>query len=183
VHVAEPGYGIALITDSSYGYDAVRDTRPGGGTTTTVRLSLVRAPRCPDPDADQGLHRLGYALLPGAGTADAVEHGYAFNLPLRVVPATRDATPPPLLSTDGDAVAIEAVKLADDRSGDIVVRLYESLGGRARTRLRPGFPVARAVVTDLLERLTSDPMTPEEDGSLALELRPFQVLTLRLTRG
>jgi alpha-mannosidase len=183
VHVAEPGYGVALITDSSYGYDAVRDTRADGGTTTTVRLSLVRAPRCPDPEADQGPHRIGYALLPGAGTADAVEHGYAVNLPLRVVPATGGAPPPPLLSTDGDAVAIEAVKLADDRSGDVVVRLYESLGGRARTALRAGFPVARAVVTDLLERPSSEAMVPAEDGSLALELRPFQVLTLRLSRG
>jgi len=183
VHVAEPGYGVALITDSSYGYDAARDTRADGGTTTTLRLSLVRAPRCPDPEADQGPHRIGYALLPGAGTADAVEHGYAVNLPLRVVPATGGAPPPPLLSTDGDAVAIEAVKLADDRSGDVVVRLYESLGGRARTALRAGFPVARAVVTDLLERPSSEAMVPAQDGGLALELRPFQVLTLRLSRG
>jgi alpha-mannosidase len=184
VHVAEPGYGVALITDSSYGYDAVRDTRADGGTTTTVRLSLVRAPRCPDPEADQGPHRIGYALLPGAGTADAVEHGYAFNLPLRVMSAIPDAAPPPLVTTDGDALVIEAVKLADDRSGDVVVRLYESLGGRARTRLCLGFPVARAVVTDLLERPSSDVvMTPDDDGNLALELRPFQVLTLRLTRG
>ncbi|MEU6077731.1 glycosyl hydrolase-related protein [Micromonospora sp. NPDC047074] len=39
-----------------------------------------------------------------------------------------------------EGVIVEAVKLADDRSGDVVVRLYESLGagprrrGRCRTR-------------------------------------------------
>ena len=45
------GYGVALITDSTYGHDVGRNTRNDGGTTTTVRLSLLRAPRSPDPDA------------------------------------------------------------------------------------------------------------------------------------
>ena len=66
--------------------------------------------------------------------------GYALNLPLRLVSGGA-ATPGPLVTADGDGVAIEAVKLADDRSGDVVVRLYESLGGRAETRLRAAFPV------------------------------------------
>lgn len=34
-------------------------------------------------------------------------------------------------------MTVEAVKSADDRSGDVVVRLYESLGGRAEATLRP----------------------------------------------
>jgi hypothetical protein len=38
-------------------------------------------------------------------------------------------------------VDIEAVKLADDLSGDLVVRLYETHGGRARSVLTTGFPV------------------------------------------
>ncbi|MBE1557403.1 hypothetical protein [Nonomuraea africana] len=42
-----------------------RTTRDGGGTTT-LRLSLVRAPRCPNPEADQGLHGMRYALVAGA---------------------------------------------------------------------------------------------------------------------
>src|SRR5205823_1174526 len=38
IHAGEAGYGVALLTDSTYGYDAVR-----AGSVTTVRLSLVRA--------------------------------------------------------------------------------------------------------------------------------------------
>jgi alpha-mannosidase len=72
-------------------------------------------------------------------------------------------------------VVVEAVKLADDRSGDVVVRLYESLGGRARTSLHTSFPVHHVIETDLLER-------PLSDTTVNLELRPFQVLTLRFTR-
>ncbi len=54
VHVGEPGYGLAVVNDSTYGHDVSRTTRDSGGTTTTVRLSLIRAPRFPDPQTDQG---------------------------------------------------------------------------------------------------------------------------------
>jgi len=180
IHIGEPGYGVALITDATYGYDAGRSTRAGGGTTTTVGLSLLRAPRCPDPQADQGRHRFSYALLPGADIGAAVAEGYALNLPLRVT-AGPGQRPAPLVSVDG--ATVEAVKLADDRSGDVIVRLYEPLGGRASAVVRPGFPVAQAQVVDLLERPVGDgPLTPDEDGRIGLALRPFQILTLRLAR-
>ncbi|WP_197363194.1 alpha-mannosidase, partial [Streptomyces clavuligerus] len=185
VHIGEPGrpgYGVAVINDATYGHDVTRTTREDGGTTTTVRLSLVRAPRVPDPGADQGRHRFVYALLPGATVADAVAEGYALNLPLRVAPAGDPGEP--VVSSGHPAVTVEAVKLADDGSGDVVVRLYESLGGRAGTVLRTGFPVASAVVTDLLERpLGEEPPALAEGGGVRVALRPFQILTLRLSRA
>jgi alpha-mannosidase len=184
VHVAEPGYGVALLTEATYGYDAGRTTRADGGTTTTVRLSLVRAPQSPDPHADQGPHRFTYALLPGVDIAGAVAEGYALNLPLRTVAGGTRPPAPPLVTVDGTGVAVEAVKLADDRSGDVVVRLYEPLGGRARTVLRTGFPLARATAVDLLERpLPGDPLPLDSASGVELSLRPFEVLTLRLARG
>ncbi|MGQ4389727.1 alpha-mannosidase [Streptomyces sp. SAS_270] len=176
VHLGEPGYGVAVINDSTYGHDVTRTVREDGGTTTTVGLSLVRAPRVPDPEADQGRHRFTYALLPGASVEDAVAEGYALNLPLRVADAA--GAPRPVVSVDGDGVTVEAVKLADDGSGDVVVRLYECRGGRAQGVLRTGFPLADAQITDLLER----PLTPvDADGdAVAVSLRPFEVQTLRL---
>ncbi len=86
------------------------------------------------------------------------------------------------MSVDGEGVTVEAVKLADDESGDVVVRLYESGGGRARGVLRTGFPLAGAQVTDLLERPLEETVEVS-DGGVAVSLRPFQVLTLRLRRG
>ncbi|KOV61974.1 alpha-mannosidase [Streptomyces sp. MMG1121] len=179
VHIAEPGYGVAVINDSTYGHDVTRTVREDGGTTTRVGLSLVRAPRVPDPEADQGRHRFTYALLPGASIEDAVAEGYALNLPLRVADSAGE--PEPVVSTEGAGVTVEAIKLADDGSGDVVVRLYESRGGRAGGVLRTGFPLAGAEVTDLLER----PLAPAQtDGNaVPVTLRPFEVRTLRLAVG
>ncbi|MFC9932167.1 alpha-mannosidase [Streptomyces sp. NPDC127190] len=176
VHIAEPGYGVAVVNDSTYGHDVTRTVREDGGTTTTVRLSLVRAPRIPDPEADQGRHRLSYALLPGASIEDAVAEGYALNLPLRTADAA--GAPAPVVSVVGEGVTVEAVKLADDGSGDVVVRLYESRGGRASGVLHTGFPLAGAETTDLLERPLGP--APSEGNAVPVTLRPFEVRTLRL---
>ncbi|WP_075731884.1 alpha-mannosidase [Streptomyces acidiscabies] len=180
VHLAEPGYGVAVLNDSTYGHDVSRTVREDGGTTTTVRLSLVRAPRIPDPGADQGRHRFTYSLLPGASIADAVAEGYSLNLPLRLAESTGAAQP--VVSVVGEGVTVEAVKLADDGSGDLVVRLYESSGGRAAGTLRTSVPIAGAQITDLLERPSED-VELAADGSVAVALRPFQILTLRLRRA
>ncbi|MFF7341884.1 alpha-mannosidase [Streptomyces sp. NPDC008163] len=183
LHVEEPGWGAALVNDSSYGHDVTRDVRPDGGTTTTVRLSLLRAPLFPDPDCDRGEHRLRYGLVIGAALRDAVREGYRFNLPERVVPG--GAPVEPLVRTTDETtgdVVIETVKLADDRSGRVIVRLYESAGGRARATLRAGFPPAGARITDLLEReLTDEPAPAVHGQDVHVDLRPFQILTLCLT--
>jgi alpha-mannosidase len=186
VHVAEPGYGVALVNDATYGYDVARSVGPRG-TVTTVRPSLVRGARNPDPGADAGRHRFTHVVVPGASVGDAVAAGYAVNLPVRRLLGADRPAPDPLVAVDNDAVVVEAVKLADDRSGDVVVRLYEALGGRALTRLTTAFPLAAAVVVDLLERVDAahlpDPglALHRPTGTVSLSLRPFQIVTLRLT--
>nr|WP_208971229.1 glycoside hydrolase family 38 C-terminal domain-containing protein [Kineococcus rubinsiae] len=183
VHVGEPGWGVAVANDSTYGHDTGRTTREDGGTTTSVRLSLLRAPLFPDPDADQGEHRLRTSLVVGAGIPDAVREGYRLNLPLREVAGAGPVEP--LFAVEGDGVVVEAVKLAEDRSGDVVVRLYEAHGSRARAAVRPSFGVASVVETDLLERPDAAPRALRNaDGGVArLDLRPFQLVTLRFARA
>jgi alpha-mannosidase len=175
LRVAEPGYGVAVLNDSTYGHDVTR-TPHESGLATTVRLTLLRAPHSPDPETDLGTHRFRYALAPGAEVTDAVRAGLALNLPLRAAVAPMV---PSLITTGHPAVTVESVKLAEDRSGDVIVRLYESAGGRAEAALRVGFPVVRAQITDLLERPLHE-ATADEHG-LVLALRPFQILTVRLT--
>ncbi|CAM5605172.1 alpha-mannosidase [Streptomyces viridochromogenes] len=182
VHVEEPGWGAAVVNDSTYGHDVTRTVRTDGdlGTTTTVRVSLLRAPRFPDPETDQGVHRFRHALVPGAGIGDAVREGWRINLPERRLAGAREVAP--LVTVDRDAVVVTAVKLADDGSGDVVVRLHEAHGGRVRATLTAGFEVADVTATDLLERPL--PETPEHTGrEVALRLRPFELVTLRLRRG
>ncbi len=183
VHLEEPGWGVALVNDSTYGHDVTRTVRDcDSGTTTTVRVSLLRAPRFPDPETDQGVHRFRHALVPGAAIGDAVREGFRINLPERRVTGDREVAP--LVSVDNDAVVVSAVKLADDASGDLVVRLYESTGGRAKVRLALGCEAGGVAVCDLLERSSADPVAPElRDGGVELALRPFELVTLRFTRG
>ncbi|WP_328904197.1 glycosyl hydrolase-related protein [Streptomyces sp. NBC_00441] len=183
VHLEEPGWGVALVNDSTYGHDVTRTVRDtDAGTTTTVRVSLLRAPRFPDPETDQGVHRFRHALVPGAAIGDAVREGFRVNLPERPVTGEREVAP--LVGVDNDAVVVSAVKLADDGSGDVVVRLYESTGGRAKVSLATGFRATGVVATDLLERPLPDAPVPRSNGEgVRLSLRPFELVTLRLTRG
>ncbi|MFE7974921.1 alpha-mannosidase [Streptomyces shenzhenensis] len=183
VQLAEPGWGVAVVNDSTYGHDVTRTVRTDGdrGTTTTVRFSLLRAPRFPDPETDQGVHRFRHALVPGAGIGDAVREGWRINVPERRVEGAGEVAP--LVTVDDDAVVVTAVKLADDGSGDVVVRFHEAHGGRARATLTAGFEVTDATVTDLLERPLPDAQTPDRaDTRITVRLRPFELRTLRLHR-
>ena len=120
-----------------------------------------------------------------------VTEGYRLNQPPRplYLGATGERStlsPPtgtPVVASDSPTVVVEAVKPADDGSGDVVVRCYESAGGRARTTLRLGFAASAARTTDARERdLPGHTDAPVVDGTVAVELRPFEVRTIRITR-
>jgi alpha-mannosidase len=175
VHVGEPGFGVTVANDRVYGHDITRQPRPGGGTSTLVRESLLRAPLFPDPEADQGEHVFRHSVSIG-GLLAGVADGYRLNLPLRR--GIGDPVPP-IVSVDAPAIVVEAVKLAEDGTGDVVVRLYEASGGRASGLLLPGFPAGPAVRTDLLER----PLADQPADPLQLNLRAFELVTVRIARA
>jgi alpha-mannosidase len=88
-----------------------------------------------------------------------------------------------VVGADGAApagVEIDAVKLADDASGDLIVRLHEAVGNRRRVSVVAVDRIAAAWRCNLLE----EPTTGEEvgDGVVTITLRPFQIVTLRLHR-
>jgi alpha-mannosidase len=175
--MSEAGYGVALLNDCKYGYD-VRGN--------VLRLSLLRSPTAPDPECDRGRHRFTYALLPHAGDATAggvIEEASALNTPVVVIPATPHPGPLPatmsFVSVDDPGFVVVAVKRADDGSGDVVVRGHEAHGGHRWARLRVALPFARAHRTDLLERPGDE--LPVEGDEVVLALRPFELVTLRLS--
>lgn len=177
VHAEEPGFGVTLLGDSTYGYDVVREAKPEQTPTTTVRLSLLRSPRYPDPMADQGEHTHAYAIVVGSDIAAAARASIAFDTPERSLLGSGPVEP--LVSVDGDGVIVSAVKLAADRSGDLIVRLYEPNGRRAHTMLRVDAVYGPGRTVSLLEEETDDWVgrDPSPDG--ALKLMPFEVLTVR----
>jgi alpha-mannosidase len=188
VHVAEPGFGVAVANDSTYGHDVTRSTRDDGGTTTLVRQSLLRAPVFPDPHADQGRHVLRSTVRVAPDVLDAVATGYRLNLPLRTVSGS-GAPVAPLVTSSSPAVVVEAVKLAEDRSGDLVVRLYEARGSRARSTVSVDLSVGLGAAwrTDLHELGAGGADVPGAGRWVAgepveLTLRPFEIVTLRFAR-
>ncbi|MGN7969154.1 alpha-mannosidase [Microbacterium sp. 22296] len=183
VRVGESDFGVAVTNDSTYGHDITRHEREAGGTYSLVRLSIIRSAMFPDPGQDQGAHHLEVGIVVGADVVDAVAEGYRTNLPERVVTDAAEESVAPLVSIDEPGVVVEAIKLAQDGSGDVVVRLYEALGQRAHARLEAGFEVTGVAETDLLEReVDAAAVSGVAGGSVELDLRPFQLVTLRLKR-
>ncbi len=84
-----------------------------------------------------------------------------------------------ILSVDAPNVIVETVKPAEDGSGDVVVRLYEAKRTATRCNLRTTLPVRGAAETNMLEEKERDLVV--HDGQIALEFRPFEIKTVRLT--
>ena len=169
--LSEPGYGVALLNDSKYGYDILGNT---------IRLSLLRAPGFPDPEADQGSHHFAYALVPHEGDlrdAGVIAEAEHFNLPLSLRSGKGEGR---VVSVDRPGVSVEAVKWAD-RSDAVVVRLCEVWGSRGPVRVTLHRPFVSVARTDLLERAVS-PLAGH-DGTVELVLRPFELVTLAFDLG
>lgn len=170
--LSEPGFGVSLLSDARYGYS---------GFDQTLGLSLLRGTQSPDPRADLGEHRFAYALYPHAGDwreAGTVAQAMAFNRPLLWSAGAVEAVlQAPLAAADAPNLVVDTIKPAEDGDGWIV-RLYESAGARTTARVSFGVPVREAFVSNTLEdRL--EPLALDGNG-LALAVRPFQILTLRL---
>ncbi|MFF1571633.1 alpha-mannosidase [Leifsonia sp. NPDC058292] len=180
VHVADATFGVGVANDSTYGHDITRHARDGGGTYSLVRQTLLRAPLFPDPEADQGEHVLRSAIVVG-GVDRAIEEGYRLNLPVR---EALGAAVEPLVASSNPAVVIETVKLAEDGSGDVIVRIYEAFGARATSTIATTFAHLGVVETDLLEReQRATALLSGDDAGAVVSLRPFQLVTLRFARG
>ena len=176
--LSEGGYGVSLLNDCKYGHD-IRDN--------VIRLTLLRSPTMPDPLADFGEHRFTYSLYPHTGGWDerVQAEAYALNDPV-VVYRTKDAgrrTNPfvgghaSFVSVSAPNVVVETIKRAEDGDG-IIVRLYESQRKRGPATVRFAFPVVAAWETNLLEENQAE--LPVVDGAVSLNLRPYQIMTLRV---
>jgi alpha-mannosidase len=164
--LSEHGFGAALLTDSKYGYSCYGNE---------LRISLLRSPKSPDPEADMGSHEFAYALFPHAGgwrDGGVVAEGMRFNAPLRWASGAPDAS---FASVDDPNLVLDTIKRGE-RSDSLVLRLYEAHGGRGVARVRLAAPVGRARLANALEEAKGD--VELEDGVLVLPYRPHEVLTV-----
>ena len=125
-----------------------------------------------------------YSLVPHAGDwreAGVYQNGHEFNHPLMAVTAgTHEGTLPPqwgFLDASHRNVIVSALKPAETRGA--VLRIYETAGLPVKgLKIRFTIPIAGAEEVNLME----DPgcRLPVTGNVLALDLRPFEIKTIRL---
>lgn len=196
--LSQRDYGVALLNDCKYGY------KVKGNVLDLNLLRSVVYPRqpleAPDSEREPGAPRYGftdqcehaftYSLLPHAGDhveGNVVREAYQLNMPLAVSSdAHTSGAVPGLCEIDAPAVIVETVKAAEDGSGDVIMRLYESCGGALETAVR--FNVTALVgasLVDMMERplLAQEAALEPKAGLVELRFGPYEIKTLRLQFG
>ena len=167
-------YGLSVLNQDKFGYDAAGNV---------LRLTLLRSPTWPDPDADQGHHHFHYALYPHAGTwkdALTVRHGWEYNYPLQAVVTTAHTGSLPaehsFASVSPENVVLTAVKKAEDANG-LIFRVYEWAGKETTAEFHVPPGATGATVTNLMERPEGDPLKVEGDV-VKVPVHPYEILTI-----
>lgn len=175
IDLSENGYGVSLLNDCKYGHSI---------DGNVMRVSLLKAPSYPNPTADKEVHEFTYALYPHKGIlteCGTIGEGYLINQPLTVLPTGKqDGILPDtfsLVSSSNPAFVIETIKRAEDGDG-IIIRGYESLGGKAKTDVKLGFNAKSVELCDLQENKISD--LPLKDSAVKLSLSNFEIATIRV---
>jgi alpha-mannosidase len=168
--LSEHGFGISILNDCKYG---------GSTFGNVMRLSLLRAPKSPDPHCDIGTHEFSYALLPhqsGWREAGIVAHAARYNAPLRRSSGVHLSTP--FATTDDANLVLDTIKPAED-SDSIVLRFYEAHGAGGRARVKTSHPFKRAVYCNVLEDEAE--MVEREGDELLIAYRPHQIIGVKLS--
>jgi alpha-mannosidase len=174
--LGDSAHGFSLINDSKYGYDA---------KDNVLRISLLRSPTWPDPDADRGHHHFSYSLYPHAGDwkqALTVRRGYEFNSPLNALQVNAHSGAWPaeqsFVSLDRDNVVLTAVKKTED--GDaLLFRFYEWAGKNSEVRLTLPPGAKSATLTNLMEQPEGSPLVLSPDGKVTAPVHPFEIVSIR----
>jgi alpha-mannosidase len=185
--LSENGYGVSVLNDGKYGFATVGNL---------MRLSLLRSPKAPDAHADMGTHTIRWAILPHAGGlgSTTVRKGYEFNNPLRLVSGDLGVMAKPPVKLSGDkALVLDTVKRGEDdedvsrgelpvkEGRSVILRIFDSLGGKAKGTVETAWDVARVAKVNLLEDELED--VEFKDGKFEVVLRPFEVATYKLVLG
>ena len=143
-----------------------------------------------------GRHHIRYAILPHAGPLDSrtVRTARNFNTPMNIWSHPSASTVSSLLSSitlhGSPALILDTIKRGEDdedvsrgelskRKGkSVILRVYESLGGKARGTIKTSLGVKKACRTNLLE--DDEGEVAIKNGEIAIELRAFEVATYRL---
>lgn len=192
VRFNEPGYSVAIANGSIYGSD-VTSIATNGSTGrvngTMFRLSLLSSPVFPDPKEDIGPHDFQWSVILDASLARTLHAAAELNAP--IIGNVPVFDPLVSLETVSGMPIIDWVKLADDGSGDLVIRLYEAAGGHAEAMLHLTESIGGGLIreTDVMEGdglpedlpICLESREPVPAQGAHIHLAPFQLATLRIS--
>jgi alpha-mannosidase len=170
-------HGFSLINESKYGYDA---------KANVLRISLLRSPTWPDPNADRGHHSFSYSLYPHRGDwkqALTVRRGYEFNYKLSAVQVEPHAGILPPAQSFADIkesnVVLTAIKKAED-SNALIFRFYEwaGKGGEVQLTVPPG--ATGATSTNLMEQPEGPALPITRTNQVTVPVHPFEIVSVRV---
>ena len=180
LHWADLGdgkHGFSLINEAKYGYDC---------KDNVLRLTLLRSPLSPDPDADRGHQHFSFALYPHAQdwkAALTVRHGYEYNYGLQATQVQAHSGTLPLedsfVSVQGDNVILTATKKAEDASA-LIVRFYEWAGKNGEVKLTAPKGVTSATLTNLMEKPEGEPLKVIDSDQVTVPVHPYSIVTVQL---
>jgi alpha-mannosidase len=173
--LSDAKHGFSLLNDCKYGYDSKGNV---------LRLSLLRSPTWPDPEADQGHHEFTYALYPHPGTwqeALTVRRGYELNYPVLILQTEKHEGPVPdshsFLEVRAENVVVTALKKAED-TDDLVVRFYEWAGKNGDVQLQFALHLESAEETNLMEKRSG--ALNSKTGSILVPTKAYEIKTVEV---
>jgi alpha-mannosidase len=170
--LAEVDRGVAVLNDSKYGL-SVRGH--------TINLTLLKSSLAPDMTADLGEQHFVYSVYTWNGSlleSRLVHEAYELNYPEVVVEGEVVEPQHSYMSLDASNIIIESVKLAEDGSNDLIIRMYESIRTKTTTYLQVNLPIIQAIETNLIEQKEKTLIIT--NNRIELVFRPFEIKTLRL---
>ncbi len=175
--ISEHGYGVSLLNDCKYGFNA---------EGSTLKLTMLKCGTYPNPEADQGLHRFTYSLLPHQGDfreAGVIQESYSLNQPLIATQAIDGSGVLPgcagLVSCDQENIVLTNIKKAEQDDG-MILRLYEAFDRRSSFKLTVQQGFRKAYLCDLMENVLQE--LPMIDNTISLTASNFEILTVKFTQ-
>lgn len=171
--LCDGAHGVAVLNDSKYGI-SMNENR--------LELSLLKAACSPEMRADNGVHQFTYGFTAWEGdfvNCDVVKQAYELNVAPVLCSGISETAGN--FKTDCDNIILETVKLAEDGSGDWILRLYESK--KAAVKAAVAIPVlegGRAFLCDMLEEEEEE--IAVNGNEIILEFRAFEVKTVRIKK-
>jgi len=169
--LCDGAHGAAVLNDSKYGISM---------NGNRLELSLLKSACSPEMRADNGVHQFTYGFTAWEGNfadCDVIKQGYELNVSPGLCRGVVENTES--FRTDCANIILETVKLAEDGSGDWIVRLYESKKAAVNAVIAmPLLKGRKAFLCNMLENIKEE--IKVSGSEITLDFRAFEVKTIRI---